>query len=255
MYVQGVARIDGLDRVGRLLDVLLHTCEQHRLINRSGIRPTRTVLLPDEWEEYDGHRLTTIARAAYDEMCRAPTLTEAVVILDLAVSRVNGGARTTIDAVRYVVTRHKKTRGIRRARAAVELASDRSASQFETRTRLLVIPALPGTDFVINRPVFDRQGKLLGIPDLLDTRSGLVVESDGAQHGSIDGRTGDHQRDDLFEGHGLTVARVTPQHHGNPTALLARLRLDHRRAQHRQPRWTLEEPEWWRTSRLALRWG
>jgi Protein of unknown function (DUF559) len=259
MYRQGVALVDGLDRVGRPCDVLLHTCARHRLVNRPGIEPTRTLLFPDERRLVEGAWMTTIPRAAYDEMCRASSLTEAVVVVDLAVSRVNGGARTTVDAVRSLIARHRKTRGIRRARAAVELACDRSASQLETRTRIVVLPALPHCDFAVNRPVFDYQGGLLGIPDLLDIRSGLVVESDGSQHGSVDGRSSDHQRDDVFENHGLTVARVTPKHHRDIDTLVRRLQHDHRRALARQrsrpAQWTLDPPDWWARSALAQRWG
>lgn len=259
MYIQGVKGIDGLDRSGRPLDVLLHACDRHRIANRYGIEPTRTVLLDGEWHELEGHRVTTIARAAYDEMCRAPSLTEAIVVLELAVCRVNCGAHTTIAAVRSLIGRHKKTRGIRMARAAIDLASERSASPLETRTRVVVTPELPGTDFVVNRPVFDLDGRLLGIPDLLDRRSGLVIESDGGQHGSLDGRSADHRRDDDFEGHGLTVARVTSKHHRDRVALITRLRADHRRARDRHvtrpTRWTLAEPDWWPGSELAQRWG
>jgi len=259
MYRQGVAMVDGLDRLGRPNDVLLHICARHRLINRPGIQPTRTQLLPNERRTIDGVSLTTITRAAYDEMCRAPNITEAVVVADMAVSRVSAGSRTTIDAIRTLIARHRKTRGIRQARAAVELASERSASPLETRTRVIVEPAMPGCDLVENRPVFDLRGRLLGIPDLLDLRSGLVVESDGSQHDSADGRTSDHRRDDVFENHGLTVARVTSQHQRDRDALLRRLGHDHRRALARhgsQPlRWTLEEPDWWPHSVLAERWG
>lgn len=203
--------------------------------------------------------MTTIARAAYDEMCRARSVLAAVIVADLTVSRVSGGAHTTVDSLRRLIGRHQKTRGIRIARAAIELACERSASPLETQTRVLVVPEIPRAEFVANRPLFDLRGRLLGVPDLLDLRSGLVVESDGAPHAESSRRSRDHQRSDLFEGHHLTVARVTSHDHRDRDALMARLLRDHRRAQQRhqgQPApWTLDEPDWWPGSELTRRWG
>lgn len=137
LNVQGVAYIDGVDRAGNEQPVLLHMCDRHRIRTRKGIEPTRTALFPGETTVIERIPVTSIARAAYDEMCRASSLTDAVVILDMAVSQVAEGGRCTLASVRRLVERHKKTRGIGVARAALDLASDRSASPQETRTRLV----------------------------------------------------------------------------------------------------------------------
>jgi hypothetical protein len=230
LYLHGVAGIDGRDIAGNPRDVLLHTCERHRRITRPGVEPTRTRLLRDERTDVDDRSLTTIARAAYDEMCRARSVLAAVIVADLAVSRVSGGAHTTIDSLRRLIGRHRKTRGIRTARAAIELACERSASPLETQTRVLVVLEIPRAEFVANQPLFDLRGRLLGVPDLLDLRSGPVVESDGAPHAESSRRSRDHRRSDLFEGHHLTVARVTSHDHRDRDALMARLLRDHLRA-------------------------
>lgn len=258
LYLQGVAYIDGVDRFGNQRPVLLHVCERHRIRKRSGVEPTRTVLLPGEVTEVEDKPATIIARAAYDEMCRAPNITEAVVVLDMSVSRVADGGRTTLASVRRLVERHHKTRGIRVARAALELASERSASPWETRTRLVIILELPISSLAINRPIFDPTGRLLGIPDLLVPETGLVIETDGSRHQREAEQSSDRQRDELFESHGLTVVRVTPRQHANRVELVGRLRAAHGRALGRRSliqSWTLVEPAWWQKSQLARRWG
>ena len=258
LYLHGIAYIDGVDRTGAERPVLLHMCDRHRIRRRAGIEPTRTLLLPGEMTAVDDRPATVIARAAYDEMCRSGSLTAAVVVLDMSISRVAGGGRTTLAAVRRLVDRHRKTRGIRLARAAIELATDRSASPWETRTRMVVSLELPIAELAVNQPVFDTAGRLIGIPDLLDPATGLVVETDGSAHRLLGQRSRDHSRDDRFESCGLTVVRVTPQHHGDRGELVRRLQAGDERARRRDRRrrgWTLARPEWWADSPLARRWG
>jgi ribosomal protein L31E len=256
---QGVVLLDGLDRLGRERPVLLHTLPGHQVRRRPGIEPTRVRLLPGEIEWYDGDAVTILERALYDEMRLAPNLTEAVVVLDMGVSRVTGHARTTIEAVRQLIQRHVKTRGIVQARDALEWASQRSCSPLESRTRVVAREFLPSVAWRVNRPVFDLRGRLLGIADLIDPASGLVIESDGRQHREDELlHTADNVREEGMEDANLTVVRVTGRDHRDPVALGARLRRGYRRARARDSRrdaWTLVEPGWWPRSRLASRWG
>ncbi|MDQ3104955.1 MAG: hypothetical protein M3Q87_06995 [Actinomycetota bacterium] len=96
---------------------------------RYGLEPSRMRLRADEAVVLDGLRVTTLARALYDEMLRAGSVREALAVLDAGTSRASRGARTGRDSVRDLVARHKKTRGIVRVRAAVELGSERVASR------------------------------------------------------------------------------------------------------------------------------
>lgn len=257
-FRQGVRYLDGWDRFGRELPVLLHTVPGHQIRRREGILPSRAGLLAGELDWFDGDPVTTLARALYDEMRLAPNLGEAVVVIDMGVSRLTGHARTTIDEVRGVVNRHVKTRGIVQARMAIERASARSCSPLESRTRVVAEDALPAVWWRVNRPVFDGAGRLLGIADLIDPETGLVVESDGAAHRKSERRTSDNVRDDGMADANLTVLRVTAQDLGDAAALDRRLRRGHRRARTRdvrRDRWTLVEPPWWPDSKLARRWA
>ena len=62
---------------------------------------------------------------------------------------------------------------------------------------------------LLNRPLFDRHGRLLGYPDLLDVEAGLVGEYDGADHRGAHRHSKDVGREDLLRRHGLEVFRVT----------------------------------------------
>lgn len=256
--VQGVRYLDGCDRFGKALPVRLHETANHRIQRRPGIDPTRCRLYPDEVVEDGGLRLTSLPRALYDEMRLAKDVTEAVTVLDMGVSRFAGGAHTTMEAVRRLVGRHAKTRGIVQARIALTLGTDRSCSPLESRTRVFTNLRLGVQEWRINRPVFHVDGRLLGIPDLLDPSTGLVIESDGGGHRDADRHSDDNIREEDFEDTQLTVVRVTSRDFRSAVALTARISAGFRRARARDPRrdrWTITEPEWWPASRAAQRWG
>lgn len=61
---------------------------------------------------------------------------------------------------------------------------------------------------LVNRPVFDRNGQLLAIADLLDPVSGTVGEYDGAEHRKAGRHSGDVGREDWSRRHGLEVLGV-----------------------------------------------
>lgn len=255
---QGCPYCDGLDRYGAELPVLLHTSARLRRRERAGVEPTRCQLHPDELVELDGLRLTSLARAAYDDARLACDDAEAVVVLDMSVSRVTGGARTTLGEVRRVLARHTKTRGIARVRRAIELATDRSASPWESRMRVFAVTELGMHNWAVNQPIFDQHGRLLGIPDLLDPATGLVLESDGSSHRTPERHRDDNVREERFESSNLTVVRVTSGDHRAPAQLSVRIRDGDRRARARDVRrdsWTLTKPAWWSASALARRWG
>ena len=62
---------------------------------------------------------------------------------------------------------------------------------------------------LVNQPVFDRRGRLLGYPDLLDVEAGLVGEYDGEDHRRSLRHSHDVGREALFRRHGLEVTRAT----------------------------------------------
>lgn len=247
--------LDGRDRRGEPMPVMLASPDAGRHRRRNGIQPTRRYIRKDEREIFEGVEVATIARAAYDLALDAPNLTEAVVYLDMCTSTTIAQARTPLDNVHRLVARHKKTRGIVTVREALTWVSSRSASPWETRTRLLAAQGAGIRGLLVNVPVFDLDGELLGVVDLLDPETGLAIETDGDHHRSRAQHTDDNRREERFERSGMTVCRVTSLDHRDPIGTVQRLRRAHRDAHlTRRRTWTLHKPQWWHAWEPGRRW-
>ena len=254
---QGAIMLDGTDQRGQKLPVMLATPDQGQHRRRPGIRATRRSMLPDETLVFDDVPVTTLARAVYDQALDAGSLRESVVTIDMGVSRVVPQARTTLANVQRLVERHHKTRGIVQVRKALALATDRSASPWESRTRLLAELDADIHGLVPNAPVFDLTGELLGIADLIDPVTGLVIESDGAHHREAEQHTDDNRREERFERANAVVCRVTALDHRSKdrwktVGRIRRAYLDAARQTERA--WTLEKPDWWWRWEPGRRW-
>lgn len=250
LLVQGNHWFDAQER-----DILIHCLKGSQLRVRPGIRPNEGLLFADEIVSLEHYEVSTLARAAYDEMRLARNLREAVVVLDMATSRTSEMPHTTIDAVHRVLTSHHKTRGIVQARRALELGDSRAASPWETRTRLLAQLDADIVGLRANTPVFDFHGSLLGVVDLIDPHTGLVLESDGSDHRELARHTDDNAREERLERAGAVVCRVTSLDHRRTSATVARIRAAQRDAAQSPKRlWTLEKPDWWHTWPPGRRW-
>lgn len=257
LRAQGNVWFDGHDRHGDLRAALVHCLPGAQLRRRRDnlVQPFRGLLHPDEMIDLDGWPVTTLARAAFDEMRMASSVREAVVVLDMATSTTSDVPHTTPAAVRRVVESHHKVRGLVRARKALELGSPRSASPWETRTRLIARLDVGLDPLHVNVPVFDRGGCLLGVVDMLDVEAGLVIESDGGQHREIEQHAEDNRREELLERAGLVVVRFTTNDHADRLSIVRRLNaalLDARRSNRRD--WTIEAPPWWSAWPGSHRW-
>ena len=252
---QGNVMLDGQGPSGQKVPVTLASPDggQHR--NRPGIRATRRSMLPDETLIFDGVPVTTLARAVYDQALDARSLRETVVTIDMGASRVVPQARTTLANIHRLVERHHKTRGIVRVRKALALATDRSASPWETRTRLLAVLDADLGSLRQNAPVFDLAGGLLGVADLIDPETGLVIESDGSHHREAEQHTDDNRREERFERANAVVCRVTALDHKDRWETVRRIRAAYRDAARLTDRfWTLEKPDWWWAWEPGRRW-
>jgi len=234
---------------------LVHCGEGAQLRRRGVLEPCRTAVWPHEVIDHGGVPVTTMARAVYDEMRLAPGLRAAVEVLDLAVSRVSGAAHTSLRAVEQVVESHRKTRGIVQAKKALLLGSERSASPLETRTRLVAHLDAGLTGLLVNVPVFGPADELLGVVDLIDPETGLVIETDGAHHREAAAHAADNVREEALERAGLVVVRVSALDLRDRPALVRRLlgAQRHARAGTRRA-WHLEPPGWWSSWGPGKRW-
>jgi len=182
-----------------------------------GIEAWQDRIEPDEIRTVNGMRITTPARTALDLAKRHP--------LDVAVSAIDALAQAVevkpadID---LLVDRYKGHRGMKRARAALELTDDGAQSPKETWLRLLLIRAgLPPPQTQI--AVRDEWGYAEAYLDMGWEDLKIAVEYDGDQH-----RTNrfqyvkDIRRLEMLERRGWIVIRVVAEDH--PADILRRVR-------------------------------
>jgi hypothetical protein len=186
-------------------------------------------------------------RATFDAVRRAPSLWEAVILLDMAIA----AELTTIARMRRYVDAHPGWLGVPQARPALELADEHSRSPAETRMRLIWTKYAGLPRPLVNREVFSHDGKLLGVADLLDVEAGVVGEYDGGDHAGARRRSSDAAREGGLRDHGLEVFRVTGFDLRDHDAVVRRMRAARRRARWAPPHqraWTIEPPPGWQTT-------
>jgi hypothetical protein len=96
--------------------------------------------------------------------------------------------------------------------------------------------------------VFDRAGRHIGTPDLLDVEAGVAGEYDGSLHlhGAQRGR--DVRREHAFRSVGLEYFTITAADGADSDTAARRMVGTRERALFESPserRWTIEQPPWW----------
>jgi hypothetical protein len=196
-----------------------------------------------EWDLHRDLRCATWQRALFDEIIRLGSVRPAAVAIDMTVAAGLGSVETFWRFLSGVRPRN----GVVLARAAAELARGTSRSPQEAWMRLswCLDAGLP--EPLCNVPVFDRQGNLLGIPDLLDPVAGVVGEYQGAIHRDADQHRRDVERAERFRSHDLEYFEVVG---GQLYDVRTATRMREVRARGRflapdQRAWTLDAPDWW----------
>jgi hypothetical protein len=170
--------------------------------DRPGVRWCRERLGAEEVVVRHGIRCVREERAVFDVMRMAPDVREATVAVDMAAA----ADITSISRMTAYVAEHPRWNGAPQARAALALADEDSRSPNETRTRLIWQLDAGFPRPLVNQPVWDRRGRLLGYADLLDVEAGVVGEYDGADH-----RLARRQSKDVDREAGLALA-LCPEH-------------------------------------------
>jgi hypothetical protein len=243
--MHGAAFFDGLRDGGRTpAPVPLNCGPLHQIRRQPGDDLIRDMLNPDEIVDVRGVPCTTPSRATFDAMRYARGVREAVVALDMMAA----AGLTTVAEMREYVGRKQTWTGVQRVRDAVALADDLSRSPQETRLRLMwQLDAGRGRPLV-NRPLFDLRGRLLGYPDLFDPEAGVVGEYDGADHRSAQRHSDDVERESGFRDHLLEVVRFTGPDMTTPNRVTNRIHAAYARARWVPPArrtWTLVPPAHW----------
>ncbi len=245
-FVMGVDTLDGW-RPGRSTyqPVLVITPRDLGRRPSDLVRYCRSELAPQDVVHVGRLTLSSPVRTVADGARACSSLADAVVLVDACLHH------RLVD--REALRRHLDERpgwaGIRRARRALDLSSPASRSAWETRLRLIWTLDAQLPDVMVNQPIFDESGDLLGIADLLEPESATVAEFDGQQHRDRDAHRADNVREERLESAGLTVVRADSldvSYHRSE--LVRRLTDAYERGMRRNrahDRWTLAEPAWW----------
>jgi hypothetical protein len=236
------AFFDGLRRDGLTpLPVPLACGPLHQIRRLPGDDLLRDILLDEETVTIDGVPCTVATRAVFDAMRFAPGVREAVVALDMSAA----AGVTTVAAMQEYVGRRPAWTGVQQCRDALLLADGLSRSPQETRLRLIWQLDARRPRPLVNPPLFDGHGRLLGYPDLLDLDAGVVGEYDGEDHRDALRHSSDVDRESAFRDHGLEVFRVTGPDMRDPQRVANRIRAAYRRS-HDMPAgrrsWTVQPP-------------
>ena len=165
-----------------------------------GIQVSAERLNPAELTVHDGMRVTVAVRSASFEMRYAVSVRAAVVAVDMAMQ----ADLVSLDEMRSFVAGLSGWTGVPQCREALALAHENSWSPRETSHLRLVWFVDAGLPWpCCNVPVFDRSGRHIGTPDLLDEEAGVVGEYDGSLHLQGVQRGRDVRREEAFRAVGL----------------------------------------------------
>ncbi len=172
LRAQGNTWFDGLDAYGTKRRALIHCQPGSQLRHRSIVQPFRGLVHPDEIIEFENFSLTTMARAAFDEMrmatnvrggCGEPGHGDEYDDREALTRRSNASPA--------VIQSHHKVRGLVQARNALALGSARSASPWETRTRLLAELDAGVPRLAVNVPRLRHSSGASWVSQICSTRS------------------------------------------------------------------------------------
>lgn len=138
--------------------------------------------------------------------------------------------------------------GIPQCRTGIELADENCWSPPEVDLlHIWMLDADLGRP-MMNRPVFDRFGNLIGTPDLLDVEAGVVGQYNGALHLEGVQRRQDREREEAYRSVGLECFTMLAGDSGDPYRMAERMHAARARARWAAPstrEWTIEPPRWW----------
>lgn len=220
-------------------------------ISRSqGVDVSEEGLDPSELTHHDGLRLTNPVRSTCFEMRYAPTDRRAVVVLSMAAY----SDLVSIEEMALYAAAHSGWTGIPRCRRALSLAVENAWSPMEVTMLMVWQLDARRPRPLCNVPVFDRAGRLIGTPDLIDPCAGVIGEYEGAVYLAGQQRAIDVARESRFRRVGLEPVVMTSGDLRDPAHFIRRLDDAYGRARHqaesRRP-WTITAPPWWIPTRTV----
>jgi len=242
---QGAKYFDGLRRLGpgQLAPVPIVTGGA-LLSPDDRVVISRAQLAAGERQLVDGIWVTRPTRALFDEVRRHGRLREAVADIEVAVA---AGLLSFAEFADYVAHRNPWT-GIGLAREAVALAGLGCWSRPETLMALIWMLDAELDRPLCNVPVFDLDGRLIAIVDLLDPVAGCVGEYQGGDHKHGERHRNDVAREQALRDVGLECFEVVGGDLADRELVVKRMVAARGRSLFQAPAdrlWTLDQPAWW----------
>lgn len=205
---------------------------------------SKAQLAPEERESIDGIWVTSADRAVFDEMTRHGQLRQAVVDLEMTIA----AGLLSISEFRSYVDRRNAWTGIGLAREVVLAAGLGCRSPQEVRMVLVWMWDAELPRPLCNVPIFDLQGRLIAIVDLLDVEAGCVGEYQGADHKEGEKHRRDVAREQALRDHGLECFEVVGGDLQDRELTVKRMVSARERSRFEPPSrrtWTMCQPAWW----------
>lgn len=243
----GAAYFDGsADGSGGVLPVPLLRRSGARQLDDGDAVISRAQLSPDEREFVSGLWCTSVPRATFDEVLRRRSLRPGVAAICMTLA---AGLSSPAELTAYAASR-PAWEGIPLYRKAVALSKEgfRSGPEVYLYLRWLLDAGFP--EPLVNPPVFDLGGRLLGYPDLLDVEAGVAGEYDGPAHRTRERHRRDVAREERYRGCGLEYFTVVAGDLDDESLVVQRMRSTRSRARFlpaTERQWTLTPPPWWRS--------
>lgn len=222
---------------------------RHDLRPRPGVLICEEQLRPDEVIVVDGLPITIPTRSVAFLMRHAADVRGATRAVAMAAYDDLVSIREMADYVghapRYGLSAWT---GVPQARKAVLLANENAWSPQEVTMQLVWMLDAELPRPLLNQPVFDRLGRHVGTPDLLDLEAGVVGEYESTLHLEGARRANDVRREEAFRTVGLECFTMMAGDAGDLAETVGRMQAARRRARWLAPEeraWTIEPPPWW----------
>jgi hypothetical protein len=209
-----------------------------------GIATSEERLDPTELEVHRGLRVTSAMRSLFFEMRYAASDTEAVQHAAMTAYDDLLSQNELLDFLSH----EAGWTGMERARVGGRDMEENARSPTEVTMYRLWEHEAGLARPLCNRPVFDRNGRHLGTPDLIDPVAGVAGEYNSALHLEGAQRSRDVAKEARLRAVGLEFVEMLTGDLMTPFAFISRLREAYARAA-RIPAavrpWTIEPPPWW----------
>ena len=219
LRLQGGGYFDGLAPDGRTPLSIPIAANGGRVRARPGVLVSRFTVPPDETVVVHGIRCASIERSLFDELRRLRGVRERTVAVDMACA----AQLTSILRMRRYLYVRRWYRDVRVVQPSLDLADERSWSPQESWFRMIWEVDAGWGRPLCNREVLGPTGRLVGKPDLLDPRRGIVGEFAGEHHRDKDQHASDVAREADFRAVGLEFVEVVGRDVRNRRVVVKRL--------------------------------